>query len=225
MFLVTVVTIYYYICKKINIMKKIMMILPVAMLVFATSCGSEEAEVNEEAVVAENVESKTYAISAEESTVLWAGDGVGHGHNGSIGVESGSVTLENDNVTAGEVVIDMTSMIVLDIADTAENAKLLGHLTTGDFFNVAEFPTAKLVITDGSDMSNVKGDLTLKDVTEEITFSLSTAEVEGGLELTSNLKIDRTKFGITYSSGNFFEDLGDYLIEDEFSLEVKLMAK
>ena len=133
--------------------------------------------------------------------------------------------MENDVVTAGEIVIDMTSLLILDIEDSVDNGKLYGHLTTGDFFSVAEYPTAKLVITDAADMSNVKANMTIKDVTEEITFSLSTVEVEGGLELTTTLNIDRTKFGITYSSGNFFEDLGDHLIDDEFALEIKLMAK
>lgn len=207
-------------------MKRVFLILPIALMTFATSCGGDpETETHEEAVVAENVESKDYIISTDESIVNWSGEGVGHGHNGTIGVESGSLTMMNDNIEAGEITINMASMIVADIEDTTENAKLLGHLTTEDFFNVAEFPTAKLVVTDGSDMSNVKGNMTIKDVTEEVTFSLSTAEVEGGLELSTTLSVDRTKYGITYSSGNFFEDLGDYLIEDNFDLDIKLMAK
>lgn len=207
-------------------MKRVFLILPIALMTFATSCGGDaETETHEAAVVAENVESKDYIISTDESIVNWSGEGVGHGHNGTIGVQSGSLTMKEDKIEAGEITINMASMIVADIEDTTENAKLLGHLTTEDFFNVAEFPTAKLEITDGSDMSNVKGNMTIKDVTEEVTFSLSTAEVEGGLELSTTLSVDRTKYGITYSSGNFFEDLGDYMIEDNFDLDIKLMAK
>ncbi|NQX84218.1 MAG: YceI family protein, partial [Mycoplasmataceae bacterium] len=41
----------------------------------------------------------------------------------------------------------------------------------------------------------------------------------------SNLSIDRTKYGITYSSGNFFEDLGDYMIDDNFDLDITLITK
>ena len=207
-------------------MKKVFLALPIALLSLAVSCGSAETEENhQEAVVAENVVSKDYTISADESSVLWTAEGAAHGHNGSISVKSGSVSMENDLLTAGEIVIDMPSLLVLDIEDSVENGKLYGHLTTEDFFNVAEYPTAKLVITDAADMNNVKGNMTIKDVTEEITFSLSTAEAKGGLELTTTLNIDRTKFGVIYNSGNFFENLGDYLINDEFTLDIRLMAK
>ena len=74
-------------------------------------------------------------------------------------------------------------------------------------------------------MNNIKANLTIKDVTEEITFALSSAEENGIITLTSSLKVDRTKFGVTYNSGNFFEDLGDYLVEDEFTLNVTLVSK
>tara|TARA_B100000809_G_C15105698_1_gene518655 strand:+ start:1458 stop:2081 length:624 start_codon:yes stop_codon:yes gene_type:complete len=207
-------------------MKRIFLVLPIALLALATSCGADvETETHEDAVVAENVESKDYTVSENESIVNWSGEGVGHGHNGTISISSGSFTMKEDKIESGEITIDMASMIISDIEDTTENAKLLGHLTTEDFFNIAEFSTASLVIIDGSDMSNVVGNMTIKDVTEEVTFSLSTTEIDGGLELTTTLSIDRTKFGITYNSGNFFEDLGDYLINDNFDLTINLMAK
>ena len=34
--------------------------------------------------------------------------------------------------------------------------------------------------------------------------------------------IDRTKFGIKYSSGSFFKNLGDKMIYDNFSLTVNI---
>jgi hypothetical protein len=39
----------------------------------------------------------------------------------------------------------------------------------------------------------------------------------------TTLIIDRTKYDITYKSGNFFSDLGDKAIYDEFELKVKLV--
>jgi hypothetical protein len=38
-----------------------------------------------------------------------------------------------------------------------------------------------------------------------------------------NLTFDRTKFEITHRSGNFFENLGDRLINDDVELEVNLV--
>ncbi|MPS55505.1 YceI family protein [Alcaligenaceae bacterium SAGV3] len=40
------------------------------------------------------------------------------------------------------------------------------------------------------------------------------------------VKIDRTKWGLKYGSGNFFKELaGDKIINDEFELTLKLVAK
>ena len=206
-------------------MKRVFLILPIALMTLVVSCGGAEEETHEEAVVAENVESKDYTVSTTESMVNWSAEGVGHGHNGTIGVKSGSFTMKDDKIENGEVVIDMSTIVITDIVDSTDNAKLYGHLTTEDFFNIAEFPAAKLVITDGSDMNNVKADLTIKDKTNEITFALSTADDNGKLTLTSKLSVDRTKYGIIYSSGNFFEDLGDYLIEDNFDLDVTIVTE
>jgi len=35
-------------------------------------------------------------------------------------------------------------------------------------------------------------------------------------------KVDRTKFGIKYGSGSFFDSLGDKAINDEFELNITL---
>jgi hypothetical protein len=37
--------------------------------------------------------------------------------------------------------------------------------------------------------------------------------------------IDRTKYGMRFRSGNFFKDLGDTLIYNEFELNVSITAK
>ena len=47
--------------------------------------------------------------------------------------------------------------------------------------------------------------------------------IPSGNNYSSNLTFDRTKFEITYRSGNFFENLGDRLINDDVELEVSLV--
>ena len=121
-------------------MKRVFLILPVALLAFATSCGGDaEVAENEVAVVAENVESKDYTISTTESLVEWSAEGATHGHNGTIGVQSGSFTMKEDKIEAGTIEIDMTSLVITDIEDSTDNAKLYGHLTTEDFLMLLHF--------------------------------------------------------------------------------------
>ena len=40
-----------------------------------------------------------------------------------------------------------------------------------------------------------------------------------------SLDIDRTLYNIQYNSGKFFEDLGDKLINDDFTVEFKVQTK
>ena len=47
--------------------------------------------------------------------------------------------------------------------------------------------------------------------------------IVNGKNYSSTLVFDRTKFEITYRSGNFFENLGDRLINDYVELEVSLV--
>ena len=43
-----------------------------------------------------------------------------------------------------------------------------------------------------------------------------------GKTATANFSVDRTKYDIKYKSKNFFENLGDNVINDEFDLTVNL---
>ena len=100
--------------------------------------------------------------------------------------------------------------------------KLQGHLSSDDFFSVEKFNEAKFVITkinkvDGKNY-NITGDLTIKGITNPITFDA----VVMNDSAKSTLKIDRTKFDIKYGSGSFFEGLGDKAIDNEFTLNLEL---
>ena len=64
----------------------------------------------------------------------------------------------------------------------------------------------------------VFADLTIKNITESIEFE---AELSNNVA-TADLNIDRTKFGIKYGSGSFFENLGDKMIDDNFNLIVNI---
>ena len=65
----------------------------------------------------------------------------------------------------------------------------------------------------------ISGSLTIKGISNPVKFTL----VPNGKNYSSSLVFDRTKFEITYSSGNFFENLGDRLILDDVELEVSLV--
>ncbi|MFZ0598108.1 MAG: YceI family protein [Flavobacterium sp.] len=101
--------------------------------------------------------------------------------------------------------------------------KLNGHLKADDFFGTEKFPTAKLVFkkigtTKTANVYAVTADLTIKGITKPVTFDLTVNPNSA----TTAFKVDRTKYDIKYNSGNFFENLGDKTINDDFELAVAL---
>ena len=172
------------------------------------------------AISAQNV-----AVNTEKSTIAWHGEKIGGEHDGTIDLKSGELTIENEAITSGNFVVDMTSIKNRDIEDAGYKAKLEGHLKSDDFFGVEKFPTSKLVITKASKFENgtakVQADLTIKGKTEEVTFDM----VQAGDNYTAELKIDRSKFDVRYGSNSFFDNLGDKAIDDIFTLTVTLVTK
>ncbi len=160
-------------------------------------------------------------VDAAKSSIAWLGKKVTGEHSGTINLKEGSLTFKGKKLTGGSFVVDMTSLTSTDLTGEYQG-KLNGHLKADDFFGTDKYPTSKLVfkkIADkGNGVYNVTGDLTIKDVTNPINFVLT---VKGG-SATTALKIDRTKFGIKYGSGSFFDSLGDKAIADEFELTVNL---
>lgn len=156
-------------------------------------------------------------IKADKSKVVWKGYKVTGSHEGTIAIKSGFLNFDADKLTGGEFVIDMTTINTTDMQGEYKG-KLDGHLKSGDFFDVAAYPTAKLVFVNvkatGKNAYTVTGDLTIKGKTNPVTFTMSIY----GNKATTSLKIDRTKFGIEYKSTNFFENLKDKAIYDEFDL-------
>lgn len=165
----------------------------------------------------------TQKVDVAKSTVNWTGKKVTGEHHGTIAVKEGSLEVTGGKVTGGKVVIDMNSIADTDLTDPAWNAKLIGHLKSDDFFGVATYPTADLVITkvDGNTFS---GNLTIKGVTLPNSFTATPTKDGKSTIYKGTLTIDRSKYGLKYGSKSFFDNLGDKVIYDEFRLDFSLVV-
>jgi polyisoprenoid-binding protein YceI len=72
---------------------------------------------------------------------------------------------------------------------------------------------------------HINGDLTIKDITHPIGFDAQINYADDSVTSSGKIVIDRTKYAMRFRSGNFFKDLGDTLIYNEFELDVKFTAK
>ena len=167
------------------------------------------------------------SVNTKNSTIKWIGSKISSNHEGTVNILKGTLNIDHGTLVGGQFSIDMKSLATTDMSE-AYNKKLDGHLKNEDFFNVAEFPTALVVITsakkrDGNDYY-ITADLTIKGITHSINFPAVVTLKGLNFTATANIKIDRTKWDIKYNSGNFFENLGDKLILDEIVLDVFLLS-
>ena len=165
----------------------------------------------------------TLSVDTKASKIHWLAKKVTGQHEGTIGISSGSLVADGTKISGGSFVIDMKSIVCTDITNAEYNQKFIGHITTGDFFEVEKFPTSTFKITKVAG-SNITGDLTLHGVTKSITFPAKVAVVGGKVTATASIPVDRTDFGVKYGSKKFFDSIGDKAIDDVFNLDVTLVA-
>ena len=163
------------------------------------------------------VEGDKKEIKTENSKVVWKGYKVTGSHQGVIAIKSGQLTFNEDKLTGGDFIIDMSTITNTDL-EGEYKGKLEGHLKSDDFFGIEKFPTASLIFkkvkSTGKNSYEVTGDLTIKGKTGSVTFDVSIY----GNKANASLKIDRTKFDVRYGSTSFFDGLKDKAIYDEFDL-------
>ncbi len=125
----------------------------------------------------------SYKVDTEHSKLTWLAKKITGEHSGTINLSTGSLNVDNNVLKGGSFDLDTKSIAVTDITDKDDNAKLLGHLRGDDFFAVEKFGKAKFVITSvvakGGGLYDVKGNLTIKGITNAISFP-------------ANVKIDNT---------------------------------
>lgn len=170
----------------------------------------------------------TYTVDTQKTKIEWTGSKVSGKHYGNVSVKNGNLVFKGAELTGGEVVIDMKSMTVTDLTDKETAGKFLGHMQSPDFFDTAKYPESKLVVKSTKKVGNdleVTGDLTMIGKTSPVVFKVTEWKWTDKLVTgKANIKVDRTKFGLKYGSGQFFKGLGDKMIHDEFTLNVDLTA-
>jgi polyisoprenoid-binding protein YceI len=168
-----------------------------------------------------SVTAQTKKVDASKSSINWLAKKVTGQHNGTISIKDGALVFKGKKLVGGTFTADMTTVTATDL--TGEYlGKLNGHLKSDDFFSTAKFATSTLVfktiVAKEKDVYTVTADLTIKGITNPVTFDITVA----GNSATTKFLVDRTKYDIKYGSKSFFESIGDKAIYDEFELTVNL---
>ncbi len=175
-------------------------------------------------------EATSYVVDVTASSVTWYGSKpIGASETGTVNITEGQMNFAGEQLVDGTIVIDMSS-----IATTSQSGgmaeQLVGHLSSDDFFGVATYPTAQLVLksveaTATANQYLVKADLTIKETTKEIEFVTDIAVADDTLNGSAEIIVNRADFDVRYNSAAFFSGLGDDLISDEMTITVTLVAQ
>jgi polyisoprenoid-binding protein YceI len=230
--------------KEKNKLMKLKTILPAiitgsVVIGLLTACDNaskgDRATITEEQKVEKTDSKQQFVIDTADSKVRFIGYGVGKNHPGKFRISSGTVSLDNNQITGGSFIIDIVSMELEQKGEMFEK-KLRPHLLSGDFFDAEKFKTAKFEIThvepykaDSKDTSiidganfNISGNLTIKDVTKNITFPAK-IDLDGDvLKGKADFDVDRTQWKMNYGND---KTLGDKFISEKVNIELDLKAR
>lgn len=194
-------------------------------------------EADQQAFVTEpELRDGTYRIDIEKSTLEWIGRNLNKRHYGSIAAQAGELVFASGKLSAGKIVLDMTTISNSDLQDPGWRDMLIRHLISDDFFAVERYPTASFTLnvngweaqagaSPEAPQGFVTGELTIKDVTRPISFPATVApQHDGSIQAHAAFDIDRTLWNICYGSCRMFEHLGMHLVHDIISLELFVVA-
>lgn len=178
----------------------------------------------------------TYEIIPSESGINWSGKKPrieGYINSGTMPVASGTVEVSDTYVT-GMFTLTMSDLTVgLTAKKPGKEGALEEHLKKSDFFDVENFPTGSFeiaTVTPRADvatsfMYDIVGNLTLKGITNEITFPAVLQKEGDNMVARAQFEIDRTLWDMKLGSGKFYTELGDNMIDDMVAIDLTIVAK
>lgn len=132
----------------------IITLLFTALVLFSCNNSKKEekaltvSEVNDE--TEKNVNALVYTIDTNTSTTTYIGSKPTGKHNGQVRISKGFFEVVNNEITGGNVLLNMKSISVDDLGDGQEalgKSVLIDHLKSNDFLDVENHPTGEFTIT------------------------------------------------------------------------------
>jgi polyisoprenoid-binding protein YceI len=171
-----------------------------------------------------------YEVVNKESLLIWQDvPFAGKPHEGTLQLTSGTlVTAANGKAKGGNFVINMKSINSVNPKTGEINKGVVEHLHSDDFFSTMRFPLSTFTITKiipsaKPNEYTITGNLTLKGISNLITFPAIISTEGEKLKAQAAVTIDRTLWGITYKSYSFLSQMKDDLIPNNIKLTMNLV--
>lgn len=213
-------------------MKKLKMTISVLAMAFLWGNTAVSAHPNPVKKGELKAAATTLEADPAATSINWTAKKFGGQHNGTVKLTKGNLTVNGKKLTGGNFEMDMTSITVLDVTNPDMNKKLTGHLKSDDFFSAEKNPVSTFKITKAAPIAgakaneanyNITGDLTIKGITNKVTFPAVVKLDGNSAEATAQFEIDRLKYDIKYRS-SLLGTAADKIIYDTFTIDLKLVA-
>ena len=187
--------------------------------------GTKQAEESASNETSETtVEITNVTVDPGKSKVMWAGESFGvYTHTGTVALTKADLSVEAGKITGGSFVVDLNKITTTDDNYDAEKGntpdRLIGHLQSADFFDVANFPEAKFEIT-GVDGNTATGLLTVRGTTNEEKVENIVITKEGAqVKITGDLTFDRKKYDVAWDYR-----VKEMVLSDDVKLQIELIG-
>ena len=220
-------------------MKKLTVLAFVGAALLFTACNDKKETVTAEKEVAAKT-GEVYNVDLAASKVDWKAFHKGGfaPRWGTLNLKSGEITVENDAVTSGEFVIDMTTLKVDPASVTEADKKpadLEAHLKNADFFDVEKQPTSDFKITAVADLAGelpkdavaganktISGNLTLLGKTLNVSFPAKVTVAEGKASIEAKFTVNRADWGIKFGTDE--TDPAEWMISKDIEIGINVTA-
>ena len=205
---------------------KLFYVSVLAMGVALASCsqGGQKQAADNAAVEEKTVEIADVTISPDQSKVVWAGESFGvYTHTGIIKLTETELVMKDGKIAGGSFTVDMNTISTTDDNYNAEKGntpeKLVGHLMSPDFIDVASHPVAKFEIT-SVDGNTASGLLTLRGITNEEKVENIAIMKEGEkVKITGDMTFDRKKYDVAWDY-----PMKEMVLSDDVKLQIELIG-
>lgn len=189
------------------------------------ACSSGGSKQSAEPTTSEKtIEISNITIDPAKSKVMWAGEAFGiYTHTGTLKLTQSDISIKDGAISGGSFTVDMTSIVPTDKNFNPEEGKtpekLVGHLSSPDFFDVASYPTASFKVT-GVEGNTATGMLTLRGKThEEKVENITMVENGGEVKISGDLVFDRKKYDVAWDY-----PVQEMVLSDDVKVSVELIG-
>lgn len=147
-------------------------------------------------------------VVADESAVAFTGTQLGAEFTGVFEAFTADIVFSPDDLAGSSV------EVLIDIASAnTQNADRDSQIVAPDWFDAAQWPTAKFVTKSFTEISSGKyeavADLTIRDVTREVVLPFDLVITDGAAEAVGSVTIKRTDFGVGQGQWTDTSQVGD----------------